>query len=103
MLVIVAQYAGAQKRLSDFLRLDVAEDVVVELLWTFEELAFVIGEPCAGGDLRLKQAERTYEVRDLEEPVFARFDGLCKFNRTWKRRRSNPAEGDQAPPFKVSR
>ena len=103
MLIIVAQYAGAQKRLSDFLRFDLAEDVVVELLRASKELAFVIGEPCAGDDLRLKQAERADEVRDLKEPVFARFDGLCKFNRTWKRRRSNPAEGDQAPPFKVSR
>ena len=65
---------------------------MAELLWSSKELTFVIRESRAAGNLLLKQAERAYEVCNLEEPVFARLDGLREFNRTWQRRRSDTAK-----------
>ena len=85
-VALVSRDAG---RGSDFLRLDAAEKVFLEVSRSAEKLVLGRGHGELVGEFLLDQAGRTDQVGNLEEFVSDGFDALGEFNGRQEARREN--------------
>ena len=69
-------------RRSEFLRFNVAKDIVTEFLWSAEKLLFGTGQGNGGTKFKFDQVKRTDEICKLEQAVAGRFYVLGEFDLT---------------------